>query len=137
MARLVCCKVFDRLSKTAVSCVSQVSLAIKYAALTRRMNLANRLDALARQKAGLETAAEFEDELQQAGPHIREGHKSTHSNRPGRSGRTVSRPLEQGGEEEEMEEDEMEENGMEENGMDENLREESDTPSREGTRLSR
>ena len=31
----------------------------------------------------------------------------------------------------------MEENGMEENGMDENLGEESDTSSREGTRISR
>ena len=31
----------------------------------------------------------------------------------------------------------MEENEMEENGMDENFGEESDTPSREGTRLSR
>ena len=36
-----------------------------------------------------------------------------------------------------MEENEMEENGMEENGMDENLGEESNTSSREGTRLSR
>ena len=103
------------------------------------MNLANRLDALARQKAGLETAEEFEDELHQADPLIRQGHKRTQSNSPGRYGRTVSRPMlmEQSGEEEEMEEDEVEENGMEENGMDENLREESDTPSREGTRLSR
>ena len=44
--------------------------------------------------------------------------------------------MEQSAEEEEMEEDEIEENGMEENGMDENLGEESDTSSREGTRLS-
>ncbi|XP_015762017.1 PREDICTED: WD repeat and HMG-box DNA-binding protein 1-like [Acropora digitifera] len=79
-----------------------VSLAIKYAALTRRMNLANRLDALARQKAGLETTEEFEDELPEPGPPIRQGHKRTQSNRPGRYCRTVSRP-EQSGEEEEME----------------------------------
>ena len=101
------------------------------------MNLANRLDALARQKAGLETAEESEDELQQPDPPIRQSHKRTQSNRPGRYGSTVSRPMEQSGEEEEMEEDEMEENGMEENGMDENLGEESDRSSREGTRLSR
>ena len=101
------------------------------------MNLENRLDALARQKAGLETAEESEDELQQAAPPIRQGHKRTQSNRPCRYGRTVSRPMEQSGEEEEMEEDEMKENGMEENGMDENLGEDSGTPSREGTRLSR
>ena len=101
------------------------------------MNLANRLGALARQKAGLETAEESKDELQQANPLIRQGHKRTQSNRPGRYGRTVSRSMEQGGEEEEREEVEMEENGMEENGMDENLGEESDTSSREGTRLSR
>lgn len=100
------------------------------------MNLANRLDALARQKAGLETTEEFEDELPEPGPPIRQGHKRTQSNRPGRYCRTVSRP-EQSGEEEEMEEDEMEENGMEDNGWDENLGEESDTPSGEGTRLSR
>ncbi|XP_067018365.1 WD repeat and HMG-box DNA-binding protein 1-like [Acropora muricata] len=110
-----------------------VSLAIKYAALTRRMNLANRLDALARQKAGLETAEEFEDELPEPGPPIRQGHKRTQSNRPGRYCRTVSRP-EQSGEEEEMEEDEMEENGMVDNGLDENLGEESDTPSGEERR---
>ena len=36
------------------------------------MNLANRLDALAHQKAGLETAEEFEDELHQADPPIRQ-----------------------------------------------------------------
>ena len=53
------------------------------------MNLANRLDALARQKAGLETAEEFEGELQQADPPIRQGHKRTQSNTPGRYGRTV------------------------------------------------
>ena len=45
--------------------------------------------------------------------------------------------MEQIGEEEEVEEDEMGENGFEENGMDENLGEQSDTSSREGTRLSR
>lgn len=106
------------------------------------MNLANRLDALARQKAGLETAEEFENELQQADQPIRQGHKRTQSKGPGRYSRTVSRPMEQSGEEEEMEEnemeeDEVEEDGMEENGMDDTLEEESDTSSREGTRLSR
>ncbi|XP_068688886.1 WD repeat and HMG-box DNA-binding protein 1-like [Montipora foliosa] len=54
------------------------------------MNLANRLDTLARKKACLE-----DDDLQQSGQAVRRGHKVSQPKRHGRSGRTVSRQTEQ------------------------------------------
>lgn len=104
-----------------------VSLAIKYAALTRRMNLANRLDTLARKKAGLE-----DDDMQHSGQAVRQGHKVSQPKRHGRSGRTVSRQTEQVEEEDEEEEEEMEENEiMEDNGMEDDMEEDSEMSSRE------
>lgn len=80
-----------------------VSLAIKYAARSRRMNLANRLDELAREKAKLEAEEEFEDDFQQIGLPVRRSKISTSrvgSHRPSH----IPREVEQ---EEEIEENEV------------------------------
>lgn len=84
-----------------------VSLAIKYAARSRRMNLANRLDDLAREKAELEAEEEQEDDFQQDSWPVR-GSEVVTSRGHSRHPQTVSRQAEQADEEEE----EMEENGV-------------------------
>ena len=83
--------------------ISKVSLAIKYAARSRRMNLANRLDDLARKKAELEPEEESDDDYQQSDWSGRQSKvvPKGHSHPP----RTESRRVEQ-------DEEEMEENGM-------------------------
>jgi len=86
-----------------------VSLAIKYAARSRRMNLANRLDDLARKKAELEAEEEQEDDFQQDNWPIRGSEVFTSRGRV-RHPQTVSRQVEQADEEEE--EEKMEENGV-------------------------
>ena len=84
-------------------------MAIKYAARSRRMNLANRLDELARKKAELEAEEEFEDDSPQTKWPVR-GREAFTSRGQGRHPSTVSRQAEQVEEEEEGEE--MEENGV-------------------------
>jgi len=71
------------------------------------MNLANRLDDLARKKAELEAEEEQEDDFQQDNWPVRGGKIFTSSGH-GRYPQTVSRQAEQADEEEE----EMEENGV-------------------------
>lgn len=80
-----------------------VSLAIKYAARSRRMNLANRLDELAREKAKLEAEEEFEDDFQQIDWPVR-GNKTSTSRMGGHRPSNTPREVEQEEEEEEMEE---------------------------------
>lgn len=71
------------------------------------MNLANRLDDLARKKAELEAEEEQEDDFQQDSWPVR-GSEVVTSRGHGRHPQTVSRQAEQADEEEE----EMEENGV-------------------------
>ena len=80
------------------------------------MNLANRLDDLARKKAELEVEEEFEDDFQQDNWAVRRSEVFTsrgHGHRPP----TVSRRAEQVEEEEEVEE--IEENGVDDDDMEE------------------
>ena len=76
------------------------------------MNLAKRLDDLARKKAELEAEEEFEDDFQQFDwlPSIRKNEISA-SRGHGRHPPAVSRQAEQE-EEEEVDDEEMEENGV-------------------------
>ncbi|CAH3160505.1 unnamed protein product [Porites lobata] len=83
-----------------------VSLAIKYAARSRRMNLAKRLDDLARQKAALEADEESDDEYQQADWPIRQSSRIAPSRGQSQSSRMAPRQVEQ----DEEEEEEMDEN---------------------------
>ena len=73
------------------------------------MNLANRLDDLARKKAELEAEEEQEDDFQQDSWPVR-GSEVFTSRGHGRHPQTVSRQVQQADEEEE--EEEMEENGV-------------------------
>ena len=73
------------------------------------MNLANRLDELARKKAEMEAEEEFEDDFQQAKWPVR-GREVFTLRRQGHHPSTVSRQAEQV--EEEEEDEEMEENGV-------------------------
>lgn len=93
-------------------------MAIKYAARSRRMNLAKRLDDLARKKAELEAEEELEDDFQQDNWPVRGGEVFT-SRGHGRHPPTVSRQTEQVEEEEEGEE-------MEENGVDDEMEEDQE-----------
>ncbi|XP_078344352.1 WD repeat and HMG-box DNA-binding protein 1-like isoform X2 [Oculina patagonica] len=95
-----------------------VSLAIKYAARSRRMNLANRLDDLARKKAELEAEVELEDDFQQDNWPVR-GSEVFTSRGHGRHPSTVSRQADQVEEEEEGE-------VMEENGVDDEMEEDQE-----------
>jgi len=78
------------------------------------MNLANRLDDLARKKAELEAEEEQEDDFQQDIWPVRAGKVFTSSGH-GRHPQTVSRQAEQADDEEE----EMEENGVDDDEMEE------------------
>lgn len=91
-------------------------MAIKYAARSRRMNLANRLDDLARKKAELEAGEGSDDDFQQADWPVRQPNM-LQPRRLGQAPRTASRQTEQ------MEEGEEEEEEMEENGMDDEIEE--------------
>ena len=91
-------------------------MAIKYAARSRRMNLANRLDDLARKKAELEVEEEFGDDFQQDNWPVRRSEVFTSRGR-GHRPPTVSRRAEQVEEEEEVEE--IEENGVDDDEMEE------------------
>ena len=75
------------------------------------MNLANRLDDLARKKAELEAGEESDDDFQRADWPVRQRNMSQ-PRRLGQASHTTSRQTEQTEEEEEEEEKEMEENGM-------------------------
>ena len=93
------------------------------------MNLANRLDDLARRKAELEEEEEQEDDFQQDNRPVR-GREVITSRRHGHHPQTVSRQVEQV--DEDKEDDEIEENGvddeMEEGDDDQQI------SSRQGTR---
>ena len=77
------------------------------------MNLAKRLDDLARQKAALEADEESDDEYQQADWPVRQSSRIVPSRGQSQSSRMVPRQVEQDEEEEEMDgnevDDEMEE----------------------------
>ena len=92
------------------------------------MNLANRLDDLARKKAELEAAEESDDDFQQPDWPVRQG-KVLQPRGRGQPRHTVSRQTEQ------VEDDEEEEE-MEEGGMDDELEEdESQVSHKQGTSL--
>lgn len=101
-----------------------MSLAIKYAARSRRMNLANRLDSLARKKAELEAGEESDNELEQADWPVRQS-KISHLRRNGHRTHTTSRQTD---EVEEFEEEEE----MVDDGMDNEMEEESQTSNKPG-----
>ena len=73
------------------------------------MNLAKRLDELARKKAEMEAGEESDDDLPQADWPVRQG-KVSQPRGPAHPSRDTSRQMEQ--DEGEEEEEEMEENGM-------------------------
>lgn len=92
------------------------------------MNLANRLDDLARKKAELEAAEESDDDFQQPDWPVRQGKVSQPRGR-GQPRHSVSRQTEQ------VEEDEEEEE-MEDGGMDDEWEEdESQASHKQGTSL--
>ena len=101
-----------------------MSLAIKYAARSRRMNLAKRLDDLARQKAALEADEESDDEYQQADWPVRQSSRIAPSRGQSQSSRMAPRQVER---------DEDEEEEMDENEVDDEMEEdESQISSNQG-----
>ena len=88
------------------------------------MNLAKRLDDLARQKAALEADEEFDDEYQQADWSVRQSSRIAPSRGQSQSSRMAPRQMEQ---------DEEEEEEMDENEVDDEMEEdESQISSNQG-----